>query len=51
MVDEQLTADLSWTSGGGEEVFIGPGPPEDEEMSLTSSNTEMKHNYTLDKNN
>lgn len=34
MVDEQLTADLSWTSGGGEKVFVGPGPPEDEKTSL-----------------
>lgn len=34
VVDEQLTADLSWTAGGGEEVFIGSGPPEDEKMAL-----------------
>lgn len=34
MVDEELTADLPWTSGGGKEVFVCSGPPEEEEMSL-----------------
>lgn len=46
VVDEQLTADLSWTSGGGEEVFIGSGPPEDEKMALNVKN----QNHTLNKN-
>lgn len=27
MVDEELTADLPWTSGGSKEVFVCSGPP------------------------
>lgn len=34
MVDEELTADLPWTSGGGKEVFVCSGPPGEEETSL-----------------
>jgi len=29
VVDEQLAGDLPRTSGGGEEVLIGLGPPEE----------------------
>lgn len=33
MVNEELTADLPWTSSGGKEVLVCSGPPEEEEVS------------------